>query len=218
MGNTKKNYTKPLFFVILQIFLYAFFIFLTISVSLNASFIIKLDSFVFKAINLIRSDFINNLMLIITFFGESIFYIIALILILLLCFKKRKKIYPLVFITILSATISSVFKEIIARSRPIGEFVTNLIIPYNFPLSYSFPSGHTQTSLVFYFILTYILVSNINNKKLKHLFLSLSIVFALLIMLSRVILGVHFFSDVLAGLILGIIIITNYMYFKNYKN
>lgn len=215
MKNSKNLNKKPLYFIILQIFLFAFLLFLTISVSLNANFITKLDAFVFKVAGIVRTKFINNFMLIITFFGESIFIIGALILILLIFLKKRKTFYPLVFMTGISAIINTIFKEIILRTRPVGEFVTNLIIEYEFPSSFSFPSGHTQTALVFYFVLVYILLTNFYKGNRKKLYLSFAIIFALLIAGSRIILGVHFFSDVLAGLIIAVILITNYIYFTN---
>ncbi|MBO5888581.1 MAG: hypothetical protein J6Q58_00385, partial [Clostridia bacterium] len=126
MEINKKINKKPLYFIFLQIFLFAFLLFLTISVSLNASFIGKIDSFVFRIAGFVRTKFINNLMLFITFFGESIFYIIALVLILIIFFKHRKKFYPLVFMTSISAIISKIFKETIGRARPVGEFVSNL--------------------------------------------------------------------------------------------
>lgn len=218
MEKNQKIAKKPLFFLILQIILFSLLIFITISVSLNAQFIVKLDMFVFKIAKFFRCGFINNLMLFFTFFGESMFFIVFFITIFIIFFKKRKIFYPLFIITGLSAIISKILKEIVKRARPVGEFVNNLIIDYEFPTSFSFPSGHTQTSLVFYFILTFILLNNFYKGKHKKIILLCPIIFASLIAISRIMLGVHFFSDILAGAIIAIIIITNYVYFnKNNK-
>jgi len=206
---------KPIYFITLQVSLYALLIFLIISVNLNANYINKIDSFVFNLINFIRSPFINNFMLIITYLGDSTIYIITIILLITLFFKKRKIFYPLIFMTSLSGIINSILKELIQKARPVGQFVNNLFISYDFPTSYSFPSGHTQTSLVFYFLLTYILLNNFYKGKHRKLYLSIPIIISVLIMISRLILGVHFFSDILGGTIIAIILLTNYIYLNN---
>lgn len=104
------------------------------------------------------------------------------------------------------------------RARPVGEFVGNLIFNYGFPTSSSFPSGHSQAGMVFYYVLITLLIYelNITNKRVKTGLKTSAIVLALLIGLSRIILGVHFFTDVLTGLLLGwlIIIIFNKVYEK----
>mgnify|MGYP000564831599 CR=1 FL=1 len=70
---------------------------------------------------------------------------------------------------------------------------------------YSFPSGHSFSSLVFYGMLAYIAYAGINNKTGRTVTIIFLIAFALLIGISRVYLKVHFASDVVAGWCLGII-------------
>ena len=68
---------------------------------------------------------------------------------------------------------------------------------------YSFPSGHSITSMVFYGYLIYLIYKYVDNKKIK---IPLIIVLAILIPLiglSRIYLGVHYTSDVLCGFLLG---------------
>lgn len=85
-----------------------------------------------------------------------------------------------------------VLKEIFARTRPVHEhgLVTET--------SFSFPSGHASGSMLIYSLLGYLLVRN--TPKQWHI--PIAIVMSALIIFvgsSRVILQVHYFSDVLAG-------------------
>ena len=212
--NNDKNNKKTLKFLILQVILFLLLIFIIVSVSLNAKFIIELDNFVFNITDFIRIDFINNFLLIITTFGESFVFVILVIFFLIYNFKKIG--FPPGFLTMLSAIINFCLKNLVQRTRPVGQFVNNLIFNYQFPASFSFPSGHSQTSLVFYFMLSYFLLQNYKGKH-KKLFLTLTCIFVSLIALSRIVLGVHYFSDVVAGILIGLIIISNYIFFCSNK-
>jgi len=200
-------------FIFLEIFLLVLFIFLSISVVFNANFIISTDNFIFNLVDFIRSTFTNNLFLFITFFGETLFIFLGLI-VALVCLKKKS--IPLIVCLGSSAGISFILKNLIKRARPVGQFVNNLIINYTFPSSFSFPSGHSQNSLVFYMILTFIILNNYKGKH-KKLIITLSSIFVSLIMLSRLILGVHFFTDILGGILLGLIIIVAYKFYVKIK-
>lgn len=72
---------------------------------------------------------------------------------------------------------------------------------------YSLPSGHSIVSMVFYGLIILFFVSKIKDKKYRRLVQVLVFVLILLIGLSRVYLRVHFFSDVIAGQSLGLVIL-----------
>jgi membrane protein DedA with SNARE-associated domain/membrane-associated phospholipid phosphatase len=69
--------------------------------------------------------------------------------------------------------------------------------------SYSFPSGHAAIAVGFYGFLGYLLIRSAHHWKTRVNLLLLSIVMALLIGLSRIVLGVHYLSDVWAGYLVG---------------
>jgi membrane protein DedA with SNARE-associated domain/membrane-associated phospholipid phosphatase len=69
--------------------------------------------------------------------------------------------------------------------------------------SYSFPSGHAAIAIAFYGFLGYLLIRSAHQWKTRVNLLLLSIVIALLIGLSRIVLGVHYLSDVWAGYLIG---------------
>ncbi|EUJ32021.1 PAP2 family protein [Listeria floridensis FSL S10-1187] len=69
---------------------------------------------------------------------------------------------------------------------------------------YSFPSGHAAGAATFYGLLALVLIFFFIKRKGLKWFVGLTALFIiLLIMLSRVYLGVHYPSDVFAGFILG---------------
>ena len=69
--------------------------------------------------------------------------------------------------------------------------------------SYSFPSGHAAIALGFYGFLGYVLIRSTDGWKTRVNILLSTFVFALLIGLSRIVLGVHYLSDVWAGYLVG---------------
>ena len=150
-----------------------------------------------KEIIKIVSNNLNNTLVsifkILTEFGD--FVIPCIILIVLLIIKKNKWIALLQACSYgLSGIITYVSKLLAARPRP-------EIAIIKIPSSFSFPSGHTLTSIVFYTMLCYLLAYKSKN---RNIYMICGFVFALLIASSRVYLGVHYFSDVLGGLIIAI--------------
>ena len=210
MDTTKRYIIKHIIF---QSLLFSFAIFLCLSVVFNATFINVVDNFVFNLASFIRCSFVNNLFLFITFLGET--ETVICILILLLIFPFRKKLVPLYYLIGISVCTNYIIKNLVKRARPVGQFVNNLVINYPFPKSYSFPSGHSQNSLVLYFVLAYILINTYYKKNNKKFVLALITLIPVFIMLSRIILGVHFFSDVLMGCVIATIIISNYIFLEN---
>ena len=83
------------------------------------------------------------------------------------------------------------------RPRPI-EF---RIIDEN---GYSFPSGHSMVSAAFYGFLIYLIYKNIKNKYLKWGLITILSLLIIFIGISRIYLGVHYTSDVLAGFLISI--------------
>lgn len=115
---------------------------------------------------------------------------------LLLLNKKYRYVGTMCICSLLLSSIlgEGILKHIFERPRPFVELSNiHLLIPK--PSSYSFPSGHSASS----FAAAGIIASEI--KKFKWPVLTL----AVLIAFSRIYLLVHYPSDVLAGIILGII-------------
>lgn len=67
----------------------------------------------------------------------------------------------------------------------------------------SFPSGHSMVAAIVYLTLAAILAKTTKSHKLKAYYLAVALSLALLIGLSRIYLGVHYPSDVIAGWLAG---------------
>ena len=109
--------------------------------------------------------------------------------------KKYKILVPANLITIV--IINIVLKNFFLRPRP-NEF--RLIEE----TGYSFPSGHAMASTAFYGLLIYIAHEKIENKILRNTICIMLGLLILLISVSRIYVGVHYTSDVIAGTCLSI--------------
>lgn len=142
------------------------------------------------------NDNVTPIMKCITWCGSAT----CLILISLLSFFlfKNKKIGILVCLNLVTITIfNQLFKFIFQRPRP-NDF---RIIEEN---GYSFPSGHSMVSMAFYGFLIYLIYKKISNKYLKWGLICFLSILVLFIGISRIYLGVHYTSDVLAGFLISI--------------
>ncbi len=145
---------------------------------------------------------LDFIMALISFLGEDGILFIALIIVLL-CFKKTRKIGLTMGAALLLMQIlnNMVLKEIIARPRPfqyegyIDFHYPDIAFFGKIPTSFSFPSGHTSSAF------TCATAMFANNKKGGIVMF----VFAALMGISRIYLHDHYFSDVLCGMILGVL-------------
>ena len=113
----------------------------------------------------------------------------------LISHQKYLKTFLLIFFTQGSYFLVDVIKDIVCRQRPC-EYA-----------GYSFPSCHTVTTTCFYGILIYLTNRYVINDFWR---ICLSVLFCIMIFmvaLSRLWLGVHFLTDVVAGLFLGFVLV-----------
>lgn len=127
--------------------------------------------------------------------GATFLIIITITLIIII---KNKKIKLIIALNLLiEHTLNTILKNTLRRPRPIDYRLIE-------ETGYSFPSGHSMASMAFYGLLIYLIYKNIKNKYLKW---SLIIFLGTLIVAigaSRIYLGVHYTSDVLAGFLISI--------------
>lgn len=118
--------------------------------------------------------------------------------IILLIFLKNKKTGIHIAINLgLSALVNFTIKQIIQRPRPVGHRIID-------ESGYSLPSGHSMVSMAFYGFLIYLIYKNVKNKYLKTVLIVLLTLLIISIGVSRIYLGVHYVSDVLAGFLVAI--------------
>lgn len=172
-----------------------FILFLGLYLSSNISFF---DEFIYDFVINLKSEAFTNFMKIITFFASTKFIMLLMFIFLVIYFLKNKKIFLIMDIIVLGEVIlNNSIKLIIGRERP--ELI-NLVTE----TSYSFPSGHTMVAVVLYGFIMYIVSKLKINKYLRFTIISLFSSLIILIMMSRIYLGVHYASDVFAGMSLSI--------------
>ncbi len=138
---------------------------------------------------------LTSIFSIITNFGDL--YIPIIIIMCIFVFNKNKwYFYLLTSGYLFSGVITYISKLLASRPRPLEALI-------DIPKSFSFPSGHTLTSLIFYCLLCYLITFKC-SKKVKLISFIFACMFVCLIAVSRIYLGVHYFSDVFGGYLIGI--------------
>jgi membrane-associated phospholipid phosphatase len=107
--------------------------------------------------------------------------------------KKWRDLIHLAIIMVGSLILENGLKIGFHRARPVSFFGTPT------PPTYSFPSGHALLSLCFYGAAAYLMTRRVKSRGGRILVFSLTALLVGLIGLSRIYLGVHYPSDVLAG-------------------
>ena len=158
----------------------------------------------------LRHEILTPLLQGITSLGDSGFIWILLTLILLLIPKTRKLGIMSAASLLLSLLINNVcLKNWVARIRPY-EVIDGLTLITRTPMDYSFPSGHTASSFCAAVVLwkSSLYYQKTNNPAYCFPYPAgiAVMILAVLISLSRLYVGVHYPTDVLGGLISGVLI------------
>lgn len=185
-GNMNKKY-------ILLIFLIILFIIDTILVVTGNT--VNFDTTIYNAVRSINNSFFDIYFRFTTACCDPI----VIVLLVIILFINLPKKYPINCCLLVGSgwILNFIIKNIIRRDRP------NVLRLVN-EGGYSFPSAHAMTSVILYGYLIYIINKKISNKKLRF---SLEILLGVLIFsicISRIYVGVHFASDILGGMILGL--------------
>lgn len=168
-----------------------------IGASVN-NIIFATDSWLENLLFLEQTQFLTSMFSFVTVLGNTVIVVaIMLIVGIALFFLKFHSAYVVGLATTLvgAGATNFIMKALIGRERPDG--ITQTIVE----TSSSFPSGHATFSLALYGFLTYFLCKH--YPKYSTLFITLGSLLIIAIGFSRLYLGVHFPSDVLAGFALG---------------
>lgn len=148
----------------------------------------------------IRSEHLTKVFIFITDLGNplTVSSICLVFLMLLWLHKKTGHMFQFLITLLTTALVIFLTKEIVQLPRPTGGLITET--------GYSFASGHSMFATVFFGLVFYSYKNHIKNRSLRILFLTLSGICVLAIGISRVYLGVHYMTDVLAGFFIGTVI------------
>lgn len=179
------------------------FLFIILTILVLTGVINPLDSYMESLVIGIRNDKLTIAMTNITNIARA--YSLIAITILLFFVIKNKKIPLMIAINLVGVFLTSqIFKFVFRRARP---DVLTLVSASG----YSYPSGHTMVSTAYFAFITYLLCKKVKRKIDKIGLIIFSSVMLLLIGFSRVYLGVHYLSDVIGGILLGIAFLMLYL-------
>ncbi len=161
-----------------------------------------LDWVIYHFVQNLKCDFMTSFFKVCSTLGSTWFYILLVILLMFL--KSKKEIWLGVHLLI-GQGLNRLIKYIVKRPRPPQRL--HLVKETN----YSFPSGHSMSAMIGYGLLVIeVYRSSLKYKKLIITILTIIIFF---IGLSRIYLGVHYFSDVIGGFLIAL----SYLLFVYYN-
>jgi undecaprenyl-diphosphatase len=155
----------------------------------------QFDEVTRAAVHQLASPLLTTIMRGFSFIGSTLALTVATTLVIVqLAMKKRGREAKLFAITMAGAALLNMtLKLTFKRARPVPFFDLSP------PETYSFPSGHSLMSACFFGALAAILTVRIKSKRVRVMLWIVNSVMFLLIGFSRIYLGVHHTTDVIAG-------------------
>jgi undecaprenyl-diphosphatase len=178
---------------------FSIFVFLSIKVVLFGHFVV--DYKIMSLISGVRSPLLNSFMTTITYIANWQSIVFLCLVFLVIPYTRKTFGIQVALFCLASTLLNEILKALFLIQRPLEELRLISVI------GYTFPSGHAMTGLLFYSLMIIVIRKYlIKNRPIANLASGLLVIFILLIGFSRVYLGVHFPSDVLAGYSVGLIL------------
>ncbi len=179
----------------------ALFLLILINVRIDGR-LFAADQAIYRQLQLLRTSWLDDILITVTQLGDTLMVtVITSVVALWLLVRKSWRTAGYWVLTIISsAVINTSIKAAIVRARP-GDMM------YSGWSAYSFPSGHTTSNIVLYGLLCILVYPCIEKRAARIVTVCCAMGFALLIAMSRVYLGAHWFSDVLGGILVSTLIL-----------
>lgn len=147
----------------------------------------------------IASEPVTIFMRLISDFGSTLFIAVVGIGMMIYLGLIRRHFWDTVLVPLAlfgGGVLNTILKHLFQRQRPDLPWLVEAA-------GFSFPSGHAMMSFIFYGLLGYLTLLNLARKEKRRTVIGVTAIIILLIGLSRIYLGVHYPSDVLAGFAAG---------------
>ena len=187
-----------------------------LSTLIHSPGLIQFDQTVTRNLQGLRHPWLDALMIFFTLLGTTPFLVIVGLLVAVTLHRRGLHIEGVYCaLSLLALPINAALKFLFPRVRPNRAIVQVLL--ENSGLS--FPSGHAMVTLIFCGFLAYLLWTSSAADRKRRLQAMGLLLLAFCIAVSRVYVGVHWFSDIVGGWIAGlfclIVLITGYRYAVN---
>lgn len=161
--------------------------------------LIQSDLRLINVVQIFRTPLFSSIMIFFTYLGKWETVFLGTFFICLILFLRRRwyQLWTFIISVGIGEILVWIIKNLVERPRPP---LINALLPEK---SFSFPSGHSFVALSFYGLLSYYLFRLSKNKFQKFLSILFGAIIILSIGLSRIYLGVHWPSDVLASYAVG---------------
>ena len=178
---------------------------------LNKGTIMYFDNWIYSMISQTINPGLTQFLKVITNFGGPIG--IICVLVLFSVFIKNKSYTKYIWLNVIIVFImNQILKLSFFRARP---DINRLVEESGF----SFPSGHSMVSTALYGFLIYVIYKEVINEKSRNILILVLTMLVAVIGISRIYLGVHYASDVLAGMAVSVAYLVIYIKVveKNFK-
>jgi undecaprenyl-diphosphatase len=165
----------------------------------DAHDVLMADAHAQRAIARVVSPRLTPAVMALTFMGSLVFItLLSLVVILwLVLAHSHRRLYAFVASVAGAAILNQALKLVFQRARPENP----LVIAHG----YSFPSGHSMTAMAFYGTLAYVIYFSAEGHRIVRIIaVAVCGLMVVAIGTSRIYLGVHYFSDVVAGYAAGL--------------
>lgn len=169
---------------------------------IEKEYILVIDRWIDTLINAIQTPLLTQIMVALTHFNGAMgIFIFSLFMILFLIYKRWYNDLLFYIFSVFGANIAFiVIKMIVQRARPSSDILAIT--------THSFPSGHATMATAMALTVYFIFVKRVHSIGLQLVLLIGCIVWPVIIAFSRVYLNVHWLSDVIAGIGLGLFWVT----------
>lgn len=186
---------------------------LFVFVSIIYHFFTIIDTEILIAISKLRTDFLTELMIWISYIGSFSVYIwlIGIVCIWYILHRRYSIAVIVIFNILFSMFLNDFLKGIFQRPRPDIRMMD--------VSGFSFPSGHTMNNTAIYGFLIFLVLNSSMNKYLKFILIIFMSFLTGMIGFSRMYLAVHYPTDIIGGLCGGIFVVSiSILLFQKYCN
>ena len=159
----------------------------------------EIDTAILKSVRLALSPFPSYIPAFVCSFGSAYHFLWPQITAACVLISHRLflKAFMLILFSHVAYFLKELMKDFVCRPRPDGSNASG----------FSFPSGHCTLAMCFFGIIIYLIHCYVRSDFWRNFLIIFFGLWIFMISISRMWLGAHFLSDVLAGLFLGFILV-----------